>query len=295
MNLAGKPINNTRCKTSVSSALSRACPVHGPCEIQAHWSHHWLTRRGQPSCRVRRVLRGPSLGLDSPELRAELKLGAGGTHLAVLHSPKGTLPTTPSFHCGRPGGGGQRKGALPNSASMDSERATLHRLGRLLLFGESPRPGAGIGSRWPDRPATRLFETARDRPAQSALPSPTTGSCEVLAHGSWLSTRLLEFPHPICTSKRSKEAPHGPELLTTSSVVSLTSSTTVVDASADGTNSLSHIYHMTVWRGIAQPQRCMIHSTQDPTLGSGRRQHRGTAVQSANPPHLLLRERAKVR
>src|SRR5690348_3520928 len=110
MNLAGKPISNTRCKTSVSSALGRACPVHGPCEIQAHWSHHWLTRRGQPSCRVRRVLRGPSLGLDSPELRPELKLGAGGTHLAVLHSPKGTLPTTTSFTADGLVGGGQRRG-----------------------------------------------------------------------------------------------------------------------------------------------------------------------------------------
>lgn len=164
--------------------------MHGPCEIQAPWSHHWLTRRGQPSCRVRRVLRGPSLGLDSPEPRTELKLGAGGTHLAVLHSPKGTLPNNTPASLRTARWGRAEKGGIASSASMDSERGTHHRHGLLLLFGESPRPGAGIGSRWPDRPATRLFETARDRPAQSALPSPTTGSCEVLARGSWLDQNL---------------------------------------------------------------------------------------------------------
>ncbi len=48
-----------------SSALGRACPVQGPFEIQAPPSHHWFTRRGQPSCRARRAIRSSSLGPDS--------------------------------------------------------------------------------------------------------------------------------------------------------------------------------------------------------------------------------------
>ena len=115
MNLARTPISSTRCKTSVSSALGRACPVHGPCEIQAPPSHHWLTRRGQPSCRVRRVLRSPSLGLDSPEPRTELKprvyVRVGLTSLSYTAKRDAANNTAASLRTAR--WGRERKGALP--------------------------------------------------------------------------------------------------------------------------------------------------------------------------------------
>lgn len=64
--LAQKPIKDARCKTQGFLSLGgRACPVHGPFEIQAPLSHHWLTWRGQPSCRA------PEGGSERSSLRPD--------------------------------------------------------------------------------------------------------------------------------------------------------------------------------------------------------------------------------
>ena len=177
-----------------SSALGRACPVQGPFEIQAPPSHHWFTRRGQPSCRARRAVRSSSLGPDS--------LQPPTTNTAETPRVWLTSPAEPA-----------RKGLCQSAASLWTARGGIAKgwdtswpWPRPVFSGGWTRSRSGIGSRWPIVSVARLSETASG-PTCRASPAISDdgfmrGPDHVPGHGSFVaSTRALEFPH------------HGPSVL----------------------------------------------------------------------------------
>ncbi len=142
-----QPNQGLQMQDTPSSALGRACPVQGPFEIQAPPSHHWFTRRGQPSCRARRAIRSSSLGPDS--------LQPPTTNTAETPRVWLTSPAEPA-----------RKGLCQSAASLWTARGGIAKgwdtswpWPRPVFSGGWTRSRSGIGSRWPIVSVARLSET----------------------------------------------------------------------------------------------------------------------------------------